>query len=459
MSTASQRSISLSEAASIFDICLIVPISVCVYSFIVSPMLIYEFPGKDITTPRLENKIFWPAVAVIALGCLVSRNRSRLTWPPHIIWFAAYLALAGASIVWSFKPEISFSRFSVEMMIIVSVILPAMLAGARADMMRGVFLCVAFGSILNAVWILGGYSTVSFGGVGDEGYPGYFTFKGVLGEFAAFAFLLSMYEMFHHGWRRVFGFIVVIISIYLVIVSGSKGALACAVLAAILTTLVLFVGNKMRVSPAIVLSPLLLCYAILSIMVGGNLVNRISWYIYHNYTLSGRTIIWYFANLEIAKRSLLGWGYRSIWLVGPNSPVLVDAGGWVGKMPSAHNGYYDTMLDTGYIGLVLFIIFILATFHAIGRVARRDLARGWLLLSIALFISLVNFLESGWMRGDDVLWLPFVIVVAEAGRYWQPFRQGLAAAGPVLQRPAIARPRPVLARAGGVDRLLRRRDN
>ena len=121
------------------------------------------------------------------------------------------------------------------------------------------------------------------------GYPGYFTFKGVLGEFAAFAFLLSMYEMFHHGWRRVFGLIIVIISIYLVIVSGSKGALACAVLAAILTTLVLFVGKKMRVSPAIVLSPLLLCYAVLSIMVGGNLVNRISWYIYGNYTLSGRT--------------------------------------------------------------------------------------------------------------------------------------------------------------------------
>ena len=63
-------------------------------------------------------------------------------------------------------------------------------------------------------------------------------------------------------------------------------------------------------------------------------------------------------------------------------------------MPSAHNGYLDTILDTGYIGLVLFLVFIFTTLHAIGRVADRDPVRAWLLLSIALFIVLVNFLES-----------------------------------------------------------------
>ena len=117
------------------------------------------------------------------------------------------------------------------------------------------------------------------------------------------------------------------------------------------------------------------------------------------------------------------------------------------------------MLDTGYIGLVLFVIFILATFHAIGRVAvATSPGRGSCFPSLFLSACRISSRAAG-CSGDDVLWLLFVIVVAEAGRYWQPFRQGLAAAGPVLQRPAIARPRPVLARAGGVDRLPRRRDN
>ena len=75
----------------------------------------------------------------------------------------------------------------------------------------------------------------------------------------------------------------------------------------------------------------------------------------------------------------------------------------------------------GYVGFALLVIFIFATLHAIGRVADRDPARAWLLLSLALFIILTNFLESVWMHGMDMLWLMFVIVAAETGRYWQPF--------------------------------------
>src|SRR5271166_1968267 len=104
ISTTSMRSVRLSEAAPIFDKCIIVPILVCAYCLIIAPMLMFVFPG-DITAPRVENQIFWPPVTAVALGCLALRNRSRVTWPPHIISFAAYLALAGVSILWAFKPE------------------------------------------------------------------------------------------------------------------------------------------------------------------------------------------------------------------------------------------------------------------------------------------------------------------------------------------------------------------
>jgi exopolysaccharide production protein ExoQ len=464
MSTASMRPVSLSQRAPTFDKCLFVMILACAYCLIIGPMLSFVYPNAagNITAPRVENQIFWPPVTAIALGCLALRNRSPLTWPPHIIWLAAYLALAGASILWAFKPQISFIRFSTQMMLLISIILPAMLAVRTVDMMRGVFFCFVFGSILNAVLILGGYSTesISDNGVGGTfkiGYPGYFSFKGELGEFAAFAFLLSLYEILHPGWRRALGLIIVVISCYLVLVSESKGALGCAILAAILATLLFFIGKKMRVSPPILLLALLICYKVLSHLVG-DLVSRISWHMYGNYTLSGRTLIWDFVNFEIAKRPLLGWGYRSFWLVGPDSPSMVDGWGWIRIMPSPHNGYLDTILDTGYIGLVLFLVFIFTTLHAIWRVADRDPTRAWILLSLALFIILLNFIEAGWMHGEQ-LWLMFVIVAAEAGRYWQPFHRGSGAAGPVLRRPAIAGRRPVLARPVGTDRLPRRRGN
>jgi len=438
MSIASMRSVRVKEAGTIFDICLIAPILTCAYTLIISPMLVFMYPVKDITTPRLENKIFGPTILAIALACLVSR-RSRLTWPPHIVWLAAYFALAGASILWSFKPQFSFVRYFAEIIMIISV-MPVLLADRRADVIRGVFYLFAFGLILNVILITGGYSseTVSMGV--KIGQRGYFTFKGELGEFAALAFLFSLYEIFHPGWRRILGLIIAVISVYLVLISQSKGSLGCSVLAAILATLVLFVSKKARVSPAIVLLPLPICYAVVSGLVG-NLVNRISWYIYGNYTLTGRTEIWDVVNFEIAKKPLLGWGYRSIWLVGPDSPIMVDAWNWVRTMPSAHNGYLDTILDTGYIGLALVIIFIFATLHATGRVADRDRARAWLLLSVALYIILQNFLESALMQGGDALWLMFVVVVAEAGRYWRPFRSRGASARSSGGRPLAHGPR------------------
>ena len=444
MSTASMRSVRLREAAPIFDKSLIVPIIACAYCLIIGPLLEFERLGEYTTV----NQVFWPLLSGIALGCFALGNRSRLAWPPHIIWLAAYCALAGASLLWALNPGISLTRFSAQMTLLISVILPAMVAVRRSDMMPGVFYCFSFGLILNALLIVGGYSNLELAGTGDEGYTGYFTDKNTLGQFAALAILLSFYEIFRPGWRRALGLITVVTGVYLILAGHSKGALACVILAAILAKLVLFIGKRMRVSPALVLLPLPIGYVVLNRMVG-NLVNRISWYAFHNYDLSARTDIWWFVNLAIAKRPLLGWGYRSVWLVGPDSPMQV--GGWIEKMPYAHNGYLDTMLDTGYIGLVVFLVFIFTTLHAIGRVANRDPARAWLLLSIALFSILVNFLETGWMHGGDGLWLMFVVVVAEAGRYWQPFHRGLRPDPSAVSRP-FPGGAPVLARASASRR-------
>ena len=90
------------------------------------------------------------AISVI----LAVQNRSRLTLPPHIICLFAYLAFAGASVLWAFSPERSFIRYLQQVMIVTSIVLPAMLAARTADMMRGLFLCFAFALILNSYFVL-----------------------------------------------------------------------------------------------------------------------------------------------------------------------------------------------------------------------------------------------------------------------------------------------------------------
>jgi len=269
------------------------------------------------------------------------------------------------------------------------------------------------------------------------GYPGYFLGKNYLGECAAVAFLLSIHEMLYPGLRRTLGIVMIGIAIFLVFASDSKTAFGLAIVTPFLAGFTLIAAKKMRLSPAVILLTIPFFYAALSSVSNFN-VNRLSYILYGDSTLTGRTIIWDFASAEIARRPLLGWGYQSFWLVGRDAPSVVDAPGWVKTMPNAHNGFYDTTLEMGYVGYYLLVIFIIATLHGIGRVAYRDPTRAWLLLSLALYIICFNYLESLWMRGFEFLWVLFLIVVAEIGRYGLPVPQKSATYGSRIAAPAAS---------------------
>jgi len=433
MSKAPMQASELGRARSSGSIIsMIVPISACLFAAVVGPLLIFAFSPdrptlQSLMETRWENRIFWPAVAVISI-VLVVRNRSRLsvlTWPPHIICLLAYLAFAGASVVWAFNPQLSFIRFAQQTMILTAIVLPAMLAARTADMMRGLFLCFALGAIVNVFFVLNNSPSIV---ALVKGYPGYFMGKNYLGEFAAVALLLSLHEVLYPGLRRGLGIIIGVIVTVLLFMANSKTALGLAFLAPCLAGLTLIAGRLTRISPAILLVSIPIGYAIFS-SISGFSMNRLSYMLYGDSTFTGRTLIWDFANYEIGRRPLLGWGYQSFWLVGADAPSIVDAPGWIKTMPNAHNGYMDTMLELGYVGLGLLLSFIIATLHAIGRMAGKNPARAWLVLSLALFVILYNFLESLWMRGFEFLWVVFVIVAAEAARYWQPFLSARAAYG------------------------------
>jgi O-antigen ligase len=362
-------------------------------------------------------------MAAIALALTLQRRARLVTMsiPPHIIFLFIYLAFAGATVAWAFKPEISFVRFSQQLMIVISVVLPAMLVNPTTDLVRSLFLCFAISAILNVFFVLDGSQIIAtYGSQGavNIGYPGYFLGKNYLGECAAIAFLLSLYEILHSGFRRIAGLTILVVAVALIFWSNSKTAFGLAIVAPILAGITLFVSKKSGVSIAIILVLIPISYIILSSVSNIN-VNRLSYILYGDSTLTGRTLIWDFAVNEIALRPLQGWGYQSFWLAGPDAPSIVDAKGWIKHMPNAHNGYYDTLLEIGYVGLCLLVIFLITTLHAIGRVAVRDRSRAWLLLSIALFVILFNFLESLWMRGFEFLWIVFLVIVAEAARYWK----------------------------------------
>jgi O-antigen ligase len=395
----------------------LIPLVVCAYVTIVGP-LIYT-GGSDINValtdlqnaePALAGRIFFPAISAVSI-ILAIRNHSRFRrWPPHMICLLVYVAFAGASVLWAFRPEASFVRFVQLMMILSALVLPAMLAARTVDLMQGMFLCFAAAAILN---MFIGYQA-------PDGYSGFLRGKNELGEFSGIAVLLAVHETLYPGLRRVFGIAIMVTAALLLLWSESKTSFALALICPVLAGAIWVIRRAARISPAITFGSALLCYAAVSSVSNFN-TTYLTEVLYGDSTFSARTVIWNFAFSEIAQRPLFGWGYRSFWLVGTDAPSVVEAPAWVGSMPSGHNGYYDTILELGYIGLALLMVFIFATLHAIGRIADSERGRAWMMLSLALFVIIHNCLESSWMNGGAILWVVFVIVAVEIGRHSQQF--------------------------------------
>ena len=412
------------------------PVLAIAYSTIIQPLIYFNFPPtpglQGLLESRVEDRIFWPVLTAISV-VLAARHWSRIRrpLPPNIIALLAYLAFAGASVAWAFKPELSFIRFVKEIMVLTSIVLPAMLADRTSNMLRGMFLCFALAAVVNVFLIPGGYETMAQYGPAlvDIGYQGYFSDKNILGEFAAIAFLLSIHELLYRGHRRALGIIVAVIAAVLLFLSSSKTAIGLALVAPFLAGLTLVIGRTFRVSQAIVIISFVLGWIVFFDLIGFD-TDRIAYMLTGDSSFTGRTTIWDFAVTEIAHSPFVGWGYQSFWLVGADAPSIVDAPGWVKLMPNAHNGYYDTLLELGYVGLAFLFMFLITTLHAIGRVAASDSRRAWLLLSIALFAMIYNFFETFWLRAFETPWVIFVIAAVEAARYAQPALLNLSAHRP-----------------------------
>ena len=400
-----------------------IPILACVFAIIVSPLLEFltfvQSSQAGAIEAHDENRFFWPMLGLAALA-YAAKNFSRfsaISWPPHAIAFLAYLGFAGATVIWAYAPEISFARYVQQVMIVTSIVLPALLADRRADPVHGVFLCFAFAILVNLIVVAQGSQTDV-----TLGYRGYFATKNQLGGLSAIALLFCLNEVLYPGRRRAFGLVVGTMASSLLVLSNSKTALGFALLAPMLALCALAMRRAMRLSPVLLPLSLVLGYFVLSSVSGFN-VGRVSYILYGDPTFTGRQTIWDFASYQISQRPLLGWGYRGFWLVGPDAPSVTEAPGWVRSMPNGHSGYYDTLLELGYIGFSLLLIFLATTLHAMGRVMDRDPKRGWFLLSATFFIIGTNGLESSWMRGFEVLWLVFLIVAVETVRHGEWIRR------------------------------------
>lgn len=137
-------------------------------------------------------------------------------------------------------------------------------------------------------------------------------------------------------------------------------------------------------------------------------------------TLTGRTDIWSGLITSIQQRPVLGYGYGVYWLDPLGSSYYVRLNLEWG-IPSAHNGWIETWLSVGALGVLSFgLYFIFTIILAFDRLRKGGTETYWVILSTIMFFAF-SMSESTILQQNDLSWVMFVATSSKLFAFEKPY--------------------------------------
>jgi exopolysaccharide production protein ExoQ len=128
----------------------------------------------------------------------------------------------------------------------------------------------------------------------------------------------------------------------------------------------------------------------------------------HSDTINGRAELWH-ELLAFNASPIFGAGFESFWL-GDRLRKIWETHWW--HPTQAHNGYLETYLNLGVVGLLMLVGLIVATFLKIRTALLRNFEWGRFRLGLFIAIVLYNWTEAAF-RGLSLIWFAFYIIAME----------------------------------------------
>jgi O-antigen ligase len=129
-------------------------------------------------------------------------------------------------------------------------------------------------------------------------------------------------------------------------------------------------------------------------------------------TLTDRTLLWS-ELLKVEINPLIGTGFESFWL-GERFQKLAESRWW--QPNEAHNGYLETYLNLGLVGLVVLIVLLIATFWKGRRELLTNFQFGRFRLGFLIAVVAYNWTEAAF-KNISAIWFVFCIIALD---YRQP---------------------------------------
>lgn len=215
------------------------------------------------------------------------------------------------------------------------------------------------------------------------------------------------------------------IGLYLLVVSSSATSLMCFLIGLAL----LMVGKRlaaMKNAKAVFMLGVMATVCLLAVEQTYHLSSRVSEAFGRGSGMSGRSEIWQVA-LKKNTNHLIGVGFRCFWDTHDGKATFEELG--TGELITAHNGYIETYLDGGVVGLFFLGVFIWST----GLITTAKLVAGDPIGRLAVvfwpIILIYNLTESQFMMAGPV-WYAMLLVTSDS---WQARGENATVNGPMVR--------------------------
>ncbi len=380
-----------------------------------------EIPGQLPATSLLDQLF---AGTLILLGAIVLIRRRRdvkpllkASWP-----IALYYSFCLTSLIWSDFPGWGFKRWVRGLGDLVMVLIVATDAQPTAALKRLLsrvgFVLLPASVLLIKYYPELGQSWDPWGG--GQSYTGVTTNKNMLGNLVFVLALGALWQALtlvrnrnepNRVRRLLAQSTLLAFGIVLLFTAHSATSGACFVLGA---------GLMFATSlPHIRRRPAAVHALVLAIILSGCLIEllggraAITGAMGRNADLTGRTQIWEIV-IPMVPSWIGGAGFETFW-VGPRvARILTTVGGWA-MTNEAHNGYIETYLNLGWLGLALIALILVHGYRKSVHAFRPDSALGALLMAYVVTAVAYNISEAGY-RILSVEWFFLLLSVVAASR-------------------------------------------
>ena len=385
------------------------------FSTAIIALFLTDFNNPEYQSP-LARALWYPgylAIMLLAIRALPQVFRIAAFNPLLIIC----VLICGLSFLWSIDPGITLRR---SVAVTLTTLFGLVLA-ARYDwngMVQRLAFCFAAIALLSLIIpiVLPEYGIMQEihegawrGAWVEKNYMGGFMAKGVIIMLCAFAMRPDRFWIWLPFAALCF---------FLVLMSTSKTALLISLIGIGGFIFLRLYRRFTFVRPILVLAVLLALATIVGMLTFApdftfGLIGK-------ERTLTGRTDIWSGLMQSIQMKPWLGNGYGVYWLdpLGPSYYVRLQLQ-W--GIPSAHNGWIDTWLSTGALGVGTFaLLFIMTVILAVDRLRKGGTETYWVILSTIMFLGF-SMSESTILQQNDLSWVMFVATSAKLFAFEKPY--------------------------------------